>query len=268
MLDLLLLEQLVVNVENRAARITEDVLDAFFLQAADDDLCARKLHGYPASSDNEHVCPAPLSRVGVCKTRRARVSRSLQGFFGLKAAIIAASAASHRVAPAALVARPEGTPRPFLQHSTNSRRIRWSTLPASSPLVKPARRINSGPLRHAGGLPAGRRGASLAGDAGRSRRASIIAGTRRPEDSNRFASGTLGLSRGGRAPRIQAGALRRARRRCGGRHRTRRDAQADREIRHQAGAGTADAVSAHPAEHHSRPFPAPEGALDVDDTAF
>jgi len=29
--------------------------------------------------------------------------------FGLKAAIIAASAASHRVAPAALVARPEGT---------------------------------------------------------------------------------------------------------------------------------------------------------------
>jgi hypothetical protein len=30
--------------------------------------------------------------------------------FGLKAAIIAASAASHRVAPAALVARPEGTP--------------------------------------------------------------------------------------------------------------------------------------------------------------
>jgi hypothetical protein len=30
--------------------------------------------------------------------------------FGLKAAIIATSAASHRVAPAALVARPEGTP--------------------------------------------------------------------------------------------------------------------------------------------------------------
>ena len=81
-LDLLLLEQLVVNVENRAARIAEDVFDAFFLQAADDDLCAGELHGFPALSHNEHICPAPLSRVGVCKTRRARVRRLLQGFSG------------------------------------------------------------------------------------------------------------------------------------------------------------------------------------------
>ena len=74
-LDLFLLEQLVVDVENRTARIAEDVFDAFFLEAADDDLCAGELHGFPASSRNEHVCPAPLPRVGVCKTRRARVRR-------------------------------------------------------------------------------------------------------------------------------------------------------------------------------------------------
>src|SRR5436190_11060694 len=52
MLDLLLLEQLVVNVENRTTWIAEDVFDAFFLEAADDDLCARELHGFPASSRN------------------------------------------------------------------------------------------------------------------------------------------------------------------------------------------------------------------------
>ena len=37
---LVLLEQLVVDEQDRAARIAEDVLDAFFLQAADDDLGA------------------------------------------------------------------------------------------------------------------------------------------------------------------------------------------------------------------------------------
>ena len=45
-LDLFLLEQLVVDVEDRAARITEDVLDAFFLEAADDDFRTRELHGF------------------------------------------------------------------------------------------------------------------------------------------------------------------------------------------------------------------------------
>ena len=44
-LDLVLLEELVVDVEHRAARIAEDVLDAFFLEAADDDFGTRELHG-------------------------------------------------------------------------------------------------------------------------------------------------------------------------------------------------------------------------------
>ena len=46
-LELVLLEDFVVDVEHRAARIAEDVLDAFFLQAADDDFCARQLHDSP-----------------------------------------------------------------------------------------------------------------------------------------------------------------------------------------------------------------------------
>ncbi len=49
-LDLVLLEQLVVDVEDRAARIAEDVLDVLFLQAADDDLCTRQLHDMPLAS--------------------------------------------------------------------------------------------------------------------------------------------------------------------------------------------------------------------------
>ena len=48
-LDLVLLEELVVDVEDRAARIAEDVLDALFLQAADDDFCTRQLHDYALS---------------------------------------------------------------------------------------------------------------------------------------------------------------------------------------------------------------------------
>jgi hypothetical protein len=43
-LDLVLLEQLVVDVEDRAARVAEDVLDAFVLEAADDDFRAGELH--------------------------------------------------------------------------------------------------------------------------------------------------------------------------------------------------------------------------------
>src|SRR5512143_251073 len=45
-LHLLLLEELVVDVEDRAARIPEDVLYAFFLEAADDDFGTRELHGH------------------------------------------------------------------------------------------------------------------------------------------------------------------------------------------------------------------------------
>ena len=45
-LDLVLLEELVVDVEDRAARIAEDVLDAFFLQTADQDFRTRQLHGH------------------------------------------------------------------------------------------------------------------------------------------------------------------------------------------------------------------------------
>ena len=40
-LDLVLLEQRVVDVEHRAARVAEDVLDPLLLEAADDDFCAR-----------------------------------------------------------------------------------------------------------------------------------------------------------------------------------------------------------------------------------
>ena len=45
-LDLVLLEDLVVDVEDRTARIAEDVLDAFFLEAADGDFRTRELHGF------------------------------------------------------------------------------------------------------------------------------------------------------------------------------------------------------------------------------
>jgi hypothetical protein len=45
-LDGFLLEQLVVDVEHRATGIAEDVSDAFFLEAADDDFRTRELHGF------------------------------------------------------------------------------------------------------------------------------------------------------------------------------------------------------------------------------
>ena len=43
-LDLRLLEELVVDVEDRAARVAEDVLDALLLQTADQYLRTRQLH--------------------------------------------------------------------------------------------------------------------------------------------------------------------------------------------------------------------------------
>src|SRR5207244_9725240 len=53
-LELVLLEQLVIDIEDRAARIAEDVLDAFLLEAADHNFCARQLHGTPLGSINNH----------------------------------------------------------------------------------------------------------------------------------------------------------------------------------------------------------------------
>ncbi len=44
-LDLFLLEELVVDVEHRAARIAEDVFHAFLLQTTDDDFRTGELHG-------------------------------------------------------------------------------------------------------------------------------------------------------------------------------------------------------------------------------
>jgi len=43
-LDLVLLEELVVNIEDRAAGIAEDVLDALFLKTADGDFRTGELH--------------------------------------------------------------------------------------------------------------------------------------------------------------------------------------------------------------------------------
>jgi hypothetical protein len=50
-LHLVLLEELVVDEQDRAAGIAEDNLDAFFLQAANDDLGARKLAGLDSVHD-------------------------------------------------------------------------------------------------------------------------------------------------------------------------------------------------------------------------
>ena len=43
-LDLVLLEKLVVDEKDRAARIAEDVLDSLRLEALYDNLCARQFH--------------------------------------------------------------------------------------------------------------------------------------------------------------------------------------------------------------------------------
>ena len=64
-LELVLLENFVVDVEHRAARITEDVLDALFVQAADDDFCTRQLHDSPqfAYAKNDQARRAHACRV-------------------------------------------------------------------------------------------------------------------------------------------------------------------------------------------------------------
>src|SRR5215831_5878804 len=77
-------------------------------------------------------------------------------------------------------------------------------------------------------------------------------------------SGTVGFSGRGRASRVQAGGVRRPRRGRRARRGAGRDAQADRELRWQTRFRAADALSTHSAEHDPRPFPSPEGPLDLD----
>ena len=55
MLDLILLEQLVINKQHRAARITEHVFDSFFLQAAHNNFCTRQLHGKRNPENNNRI---------------------------------------------------------------------------------------------------------------------------------------------------------------------------------------------------------------------
>ena len=64
-LDLVLLEELVVDVEHRAAGIAEDILDAFFLQAADDDFRTGELHGCALSELTWN--PTRRESAGFCK---------------------------------------------------------------------------------------------------------------------------------------------------------------------------------------------------------
>ena len=72
-LDARLLEQLVVDVEDRAARVAEDVVDAFFLQTADQDFRTRQFHDVHASS----VCPSRRRGERSCKhAGRTRVERA------------------------------------------------------------------------------------------------------------------------------------------------------------------------------------------------
>ena len=81
-LDLFLLEQLVVEVEDRAAGVAEDVFDAFFLEAADDDFRTRELHGYALCKIVKP--PAPAARGGLQQYAPARFGdgRADQGFTG------------------------------------------------------------------------------------------------------------------------------------------------------------------------------------------
>ncbi len=71
-LDLVLLEQLVVDVQDRAAGIAEDVLDAFFLQAADDDFRTGELHGsMPYANGWNPPAPSPRVESDYFQTSRA-----------------------------------------------------------------------------------------------------------------------------------------------------------------------------------------------------
>jgi hypothetical protein len=52
-LDRILPIERVVDVQRRAARITEDVFDAFVFQAAGKDFCASQFHGEILSKETE-----------------------------------------------------------------------------------------------------------------------------------------------------------------------------------------------------------------------
>src|SRR5688572_16545353 len=83
-----------------------------------------------------------------------------------------------------------------------------------------------------------------------------------------FTQRAVGVSRGRRAARVQAGRIRGARRGIGPRHRAGRDVAAGRALWGPARGGARAAVPAHPAERDPRLVPAPEGALDLGDAAL
>ena len=85
-LDLVLLEELVVDVEDRAARIAEDVLDALLLEAADQDFRTRQLHESMPRAVNVPVTPVGRERrrnpeVVNCRSH-SRGARARQGSIG------------------------------------------------------------------------------------------------------------------------------------------------------------------------------------------
>ena len=111
-LDLVLLEQLVVDVEHRAARIAEDVLDAFFLEAADDDFRTRELHGcalYVVGSCHPARARARVRDIRKTALARVGVARAHQGFDRVESRDSENTGRAPRDSPATLVASPEGS---------------------------------------------------------------------------------------------------------------------------------------------------------------
>ena len=111
-LDLFLLEKLVVDVEDRATRIAEDVLDALFLETADDDLGARELHGIAlvAHSRVGEVDPRVVATLGFPWTPVARDTgkRALQRLDWWNLQRLECSGPAPRDSPMTLMAPPEG----------------------------------------------------------------------------------------------------------------------------------------------------------------
>src|SRR2546423_7398658 len=88
------------------------------------------------------------------------------------------------------------------------------------------------------------------------------------EGSSGIAKRAFGVSRKRRAPRVQAGGVRRARRAGRARSRAGHDAAARREVRRPAADGAADALSPDHAERDPRLLPPAEGPLALDDAPF
>src|SRR3977135_542805 len=81
-------------------------------------------------------------------------------------------------------------------------------------------------------------------------------------------SRALDLPGGCRAPRLQAGCVRSARRGSRARHRAGRDAATRRQLRPPAAGRAAVALPSHRAERDPRLVPAAEGALTLDDAVL